>query len=75
MNIVELKEWRRTDKILAAICTAAILIAVTYTSIVLLDPYYGPCEYQYVASGKCQDNRAWHIQEAIVNKIHTILPS
>ncbi len=75
MNTLEVKEWKKTDKILAVICTAATLIAVTYVSIILLDPYYGPCEYQYVISGKCQDNRAWHMQEAIVNKIHTILPS
>jgi hypothetical protein len=70
---ISLRQWNRKDKILAAILVSAILIATAYTSIVLLDPYYGPCEYVYNSNGKCQDNRAWHMQQSISDDIHKVI--
>jgi hypothetical protein len=70
---VELK-WKKTDTILLSVLVAALIIALTYTTIRLTDPYYGPCEYQYVSSGKCQDDIAWHLQNSITDQIHKIIP-
>lgn len=72
--MISMREWNKKDKILLGVAIAVTSVFVIVISIILLDPYYGPCEFYYIASGKCQDNRAWHIQEAISNQIHLILP-
>jgi hypothetical protein len=70
---ISITEWNRKDKILLAVSIAITSVFVAVIAIILLDPYYGPCEYQYIASGKCQDNRAWHIQEGISAQTHKII--
>jgi len=64
----------KKDIILLSVLVAAVIVALTYTTIRLTDPYYGPCEYQYIASGKCQDNIAWHLQQSISEQLHKIIP-
>jgi hypothetical protein len=68
-----LLDWNRKDKILLGAAVAVTSIFVVVIAIILLDPYYGPCQYYYVSSGKCQDNRAWHIQEGMSVQIHNII--
>jgi hypothetical protein len=71
--MISLTGWTKKDTLVIAIAALAVIIAVTYVSIILLDPYYGPCQYQYFSSGKCQDNKAWHIQQSISDEIHKII--
>jgi hypothetical protein len=49
------RDWKREDTMLTAVLDSALVIARKFTSIILLDPYYGPCQYSYVGSqtGQC----------------------